>query len=85
MVYCFFEFLGVPLPRVTWSKSGHLIDESFQILNNGTVRNEISFYAIERSSLHSELTCTASNTNLTRPVTATVHVDMNCKYLLKYF
>ena len=74
-----FSFLGYPLPKVTWKKSGQLIDETYQILSNGTVRNEITFHSIERSFLRTKLTCEASNTNLTRPTSTTVNVDMNCK------
>ena len=70
---------GIPPPRVTWSRGGRLIDDTFAVLSNGTVRNEITFRTIDRDFLHAELTCTATNTNLTRPVTNTVHVDMNCK------
>ena len=65
---------------MTWSRGGRLIDDSFHVLSvNGTVRNEITFRTVDREFLHAELTCTATNTNLTRPVTTTVHVDMNCK------
>lgn len=41
-------FSGVPPPRVTWSRGGRLIDETFHVLANGTVRNEISFHAVDR-------------------------------------
>ena len=73
------DLTGNPLPRVTWSKSGRLIDETYHILSNGTVRNEITFHNVDRSFLRKRLTCQATNTNLTRPVTTTVDVDMNCK------
>ena len=75
-----FVFSGNPLPRLTWYKSGSLIDETYDILSNGTVRNEITFHSIERSFLRTKLTCEASNTNLTRPTSTTVNVDMNCKF-----
>ena len=73
---------GNPLPRVTWTKSGRLIDETYHILSNGTVRNEITFHNVDRSFLRTRLTCEASNTNLSRPISTTVDVDMNCKLLL---
>ena len=44
---------GVPAPRVTWSRGGRLIDETFHVLANGTVRNEISFHAVDRSGINS--------------------------------
>jgi hypothetical protein len=62
---------------VVWSRDGRPIDDTFIQLANGTVRNEIIFRDVSRTFLHSELTCSASNTNLTRPVSVTVHVDMN--------
>ena len=77
---CLLSFSGNPLPRLTWYKSGSLIDETYDILSNGTVRNEITFHSIERSFLRTKLTCEASNTNLTRPTSTTVNVDMNCKF-----
>ncbi len=68
---------GFPSPRVTWSRNGRPVDATFSQLANGTVRNEVVFRGVDRSFLHDELTCAASNTNLTRPVSVTVHVDMN--------
>ena len=51
---------------MTWTRDGVLIDDSSTTLANGTVRNELAFKAIDRSFLHNELECTATNTNLTR-------------------
>ena len=79
------DLTGNPLPRVTWSKSGRLIDETYHILSNGTVRNEITFHNVDRTFLRKRLTCQATNTNLTRPVTTTVDVDMNCKSIYPLF
>ena len=71
---------GNPLPRLTWYMSGQIKDETYQILSNGTVRNEITFHDIKREFLRTKLTCEATNTNLTRPTSTTVNVDMNCKF-----
>lgn len=49
LIFIIFIFSGVPPPRVTWSRGGRLIDETFHVLANGTVRNEISFHAVDRS------------------------------------
>ena len=70
-------FGGSPPPKVTWSRNGRLVDETFTVLDNNTVRNELAFRHVDRSFLHNELTCSASNTELARPVSVTVHVDMN--------
>lgn len=70
-------FGGRPPPRLTWSRDGRIVDNTFSVMPNGTVRNEIVFRKVDRSFLHDQLTCAASNTNLTRPVTVSVNVDMN--------
>ena len=76
---CFHSIPGIPAPRVTWSRDGRLIDESFttHATNGTTVRNELTVRTLDRSFLHSSFICTASNTNLTRPSSREVRVDMN--------
>lgn len=44
------------------------------------VQSTVSLKRLQRSDLHSQLTCAASNTHLKGPLTAVVQVDMNCKY-----
>ncbi len=75
---------GVPFPRVTWSLDGRMLDDSWTVLPNGTVRNELSLPAVDRSFLHRHLTCAADNNNdpegllaARMPVKVTVSVDMN--------
>lgn len=46
-----FSSLGVPLPRVTWFKEHALIDDSYQELNNGSIRNVLHLPRITRSDL----------------------------------
>ena len=41
------------------------------------MRNELAVRALDRSFLHDEFVCEATNTNLTRPVRVVVSVDMN--------
>ena len=67
-----------------WYRKGVMIDDTYHLLANGTVRNEISFRSIDRSFLHNELTCEATNTNLTVPSRTTLHVDMNFAPSLVY-
>jgi hypothetical protein len=43
--------IGVPPPRVTWFKEHALIDDSFQELQNGSVRNVLHLTRITRSDL----------------------------------
>lgn len=49
----YFPLKGVPLPRVTWFKEHALIDDSYQELMNGTVRNVLHLAKITRSDLES--------------------------------
>lgn len=39
----------------------------------------IVYKFLARSDLSAELTCEASNNNISRPLATTVHLDMNCK------
>lgn len=70
-------FNGVPIPSVKWWHNGNLVDDTYQVLANGTVRNEITFPHLDRTFLHNEISCEVENTNLTRPIRNTVTVDMN--------
>ena len=51
---------------MTWSRGGRIVDNTFSVMPNGTVRNELVLRKVDRSFLHDQLTCAASNTNLTR-------------------
>ncbi|KAL1122875.1 hypothetical protein AAG570_003201 [Ranatra chinensis] len=48
--------------------------------SGGYVQNQLVLHNLGRQDLRSQLTCHAANNNRTIPLTATVHVDMNCKY-----
>ena len=60
------SFAGRPPPKLTWSRDGRVVDNTFSVMANGTVRNELVLRKVDRSFLHDQLTCAASNTNLTR-------------------
>ncbi|XP_054706717.1 hemicentin-2-like [Uloborus diversus] len=74
-------FGGRPLPSVTWWRNGKdLLDGTFEPdTDKGVVRNELSIESLKRDDLLTELTCQASNTNLTSPAAASVNLDINCK------
>lgn len=59
---------------------GRLIDSSWDVLQTGTVRNELQLKSIDRDSLLARITCLASNSNLTAPLKSTVTIDINRKY-----
>lgn len=75
----FYCILGEPLPYVTWWKGNILIDDSYNITPQEVVRNEVLLFDLQRSDLLVDIICQASNTNLTKPRTAVVMVDLNRK------
>lgn len=51
---------------------------------NSRIRSEIVIEDLGRKDVHSELTCQAGNNNRSTPLSATVHLDMNCKLINMY-
>ncbi|PRD30157.1 UNVERIFIED_CONTAM: hypothetical protein NCL1_27267 [Trichonephila clavipes] len=76
---CFSFLTGNPAPIVTWWRDGSLIDDTYFRTSQGFVRNELVILALRRSDFMVELTCQASNTNLTSPINASVRIDLNSK------
>lgn len=80
-------FVGKPLPKVTWFRNDVEVSNASSILPSaGTthVRSELKVSGLGRKDVHSELTCQATNNPRTQPLAATLHVDMNCKFLAKH-
>lgn len=44
---------GYPSPRVSWWREHALLDDSFQVLPDGTVRNILHLTQLNRKDLHS--------------------------------
>ncbi|XP_042900011.1 synaptogenesis protein syg-2 isoform X2 [Parasteatoda tepidariorum] len=72
---------GDPSPEVTWWRGTTLLDDSFNVTPQGFVRNELFLFELRRSDLLAEYTCQATNTNLTRPRTSAVRIDINLRPL----
>ncbi|KAG8182360.1 hypothetical protein JTE90_010125 [Oedothorax gibbosus] len=72
---------GDPSPEVTWWRGTTLLDDSFNVTPQGFVRNELFLFELKRSDLLAELTCQATNTNLTKPRTSAVRLDINLRPL----
>lgn len=71
-------FAGRPQPTVAWLRDDTVIGR--QLNQSGPlVKAEVALTHLQRSDLHSQLTCQASNNNRTQPLSATVHIDMNCE------
>lgn len=48
----YFYFPGSPPPRVSWWREHALLDDSFQVLPDGTVKNILHLSKISRRDLH---------------------------------
>ncbi|XP_053201248.1 synaptogenesis protein syg-2-like [Panonychus citri] len=70
---------GSPHPQLRWYKDGHLIDETWNITIQGIIRNELAINHIQRSDLMTTLTCIANNSNLTKPVSTSITLDLNLR------
>lgn len=72
-----------PLPKVTWWRENRLLDATSESTIKGRVRNTIRLPNLSRSDLGMNLTCLASNSNVSIPTSTTVTVDLKCKILQK--
>ncbi|XP_023160953.2 nephrin isoform X1 [Drosophila hydei] len=68
---------GVPPPRVSWWREHALVDDSFQVLPDGSVRNTLHLKNIQRKDLLTMYTCQATNGHVVPALTKKVILDMN--------
>lgn len=67
---------GIPPPKVWWWKEHALIDDSYQILPDGTVRNVLHLVNMSRADLLSVYTCQASNGHIVAVLSEKVILEM---------
>ncbi|XP_023240426.1 synaptogenesis protein syg-2-like [Centruroides sculpturatus] len=72
---------GTPTPVVTWWREYTLLDDSYQVVGDGVVRNDVLIRGLQRSDLMTMLTCQTHNSNITAPIVASVTIDLNLKPL----
>ncbi|XP_076333636.1 protein turtle-like [Tachypleus tridentatus] len=72
---------GDPPPDITWWQNTAILDDDYIITPLKIARNELVIEVLEREHLWTVLTCQASNTNFTPPVSSSITLDMNLKPL----
>ncbi|GIY13620.1 uncharacterized protein CDAR_567471 [Caerostris darwini] len=71
---------GVP-SVLTWWKDSFLLDDSFDTMPRGNLRNELILAYLDRRDLMSTLTCQAAVPNSTEPSEKSISLDLNLKPL----
>ena len=64
------------MARLVWLRDGQVIDDSYVSTFESTVRNDLWIPALDRRDVDATITCEASNSNLTQPLTTSVTIDL---------
>uniref|UniRef100_A0A6A7G0P9 Protein turtle homolog A-like n=1 Tax=Hirondellea gigas TaxID=1518452 RepID=A0A6A7G0P9_9CRUS len=67
---------GNPTPKVTWWQAGSLMDDLVEMTTKQVTRNSLRLPRLTRDDLLRKLTCIASNSNLTAPLSTAVTIDI---------
>nr|XP_053631043.1 nephrin-like [Cherax quadricarinatus] len=66
-----------PPPRVVWFEDDMLVDDTYAMdASNEAMENTITLQHLTRAHHRRRFTCVVANSNLTRPIAATVHIQM---------
>ncbi|XP_064119499.1 synaptogenesis protein syg-2-like [Macrobrachium nipponense] len=72
---------GKPPPQVTWWMDRKLVDDTSESTRLHSVSNTLKVEGLTRRHLQATLTCKASNTNYSDPVSTSIAIEMNFKPL----
>jgi len=68
---------------VSWWRENALLDDSCEVSSehviSTVVSNTLTLEKLQRSDLHARLTCQASNSNISIPLSTTVSLEMSCE------
>ena len=70
---------GLPPPQVKWWEGRSLLDGISEVNASLVTSNSVTLAPLTRRDLHRALTCQASNSDLTAPLSRTITLDMNCE------
>lgn len=84
MYLLFVCILGHPQPNVHWWRNNELIDQTFELFED-KVANVLSLDRVGRENVDDKLVCRATNSKLTKMVTAAVSANVYRKYSYLYF
>jgi hypothetical protein len=75
--------IGIPVPRVEWRRNGAIVKSEVDAVDvagtSGKIKSSLVLTPLKRSDWPLSLTCSAANSNLSRPLENTFDVDMERK------
>jgi hypothetical protein len=72
------------VPQVTWWHDNVLMNNtSIQIIDNRKVISTLHLGKLERHDLHNSYVCQSNNNDVTTPLSSSITLDLNCKYLVQ--
>ncbi|XP_055950829.1 synaptogenesis protein syg-2-like [Argiope bruennichi] len=72
---------GKPTPSLVWWRSRRVVDDSYEVLEQGITRNELFIEKLQRRDLMATLTCQTTNNKISPPLEASVTLDIHFRPL----
>lgn len=79
----FLIFTGFPKPEISWEQNGQKLNKTKYFVYDDFVKSTVLLDNLDEKSLFNLITCKATNTNLTIPLSKSFRLDLNCKYKRK--